>query len=203
MPADLNIHVILRDSAMPSDGWRMLAIIGDQWMCAYLRMGVHGESILPSPWFFAGGHALELYLKAAVARTSTVDEAVGYRHRMRELWTAAHQITGFPISLELRAHLLSREILFGDVRLKSQHDTLSRDDRLHLSLHQGLYRAIGHVQHLKYLGVPGQATPETSGYAFIYPDTDLIRLLDCIRAWLGHSSGADEEIAALVRRYLE
>ena len=65
--------------------WRSLGWLGDQWTLALLRLSAHWNDG-GSPLLFTGGHALELYLKAAFAPVHGIDAAIAKGHKLAALW---------------------------------------------------------------------------------------------------------------------
>lgn len=133
---------------------------------------------------FTGGHALELYLKSAYARVHGTDATIAKGHKLVELWDEVATMAGFPAAIKLRPVLLSGNLLFSTL---PNPDSLSKDDRKHLTVNASLYRTIRHLQDLKYLGTVMKTLPGAAqGYVYQIPDMYMINLLAAIRHWLGH-----------------
>jgi hypothetical protein len=61
--------------------WSLLAGRADEWFASHLILGAESGSLkVLSPWLFAAGHAIELYLKAAVASVTDLKTAVDFKH---------------------------------------------------------------------------------------------------------------------------
>ena len=65
-------------------------------------------------------------------------------------------------------------------------------------MHASLYRAIRHLQDLKYLGVEMKTLPGVAqGYVYQTPDMYMLNLLTAIRPWLGHMTNKSHVEASI------
>jgi hypothetical protein len=177
--------------------WQSFALVADEWFSAYLVLSNPIGKDLASPLLFAGGHALEMYLKAAYARNNGVAAAISKGHNLQALWNYSASLPGFPLKLKLREHLLrDGELIFG---LMSEGSLVKPEDRNHLLRHRSLYRVISSVMDLKYVGSSMKGLPFGLRQGFIYetPDRYLIALLASIYDWLGLHAGLSPLLEAV------
>lgn len=150
------VHLDPAHPQRPAIGeWSRLAGLADQWFAAHLQLSVVTEGFQPnlSPWIFSAGHALELYLKSAVAATESMQVAISLSHKMKDLWNHCESYDHFPLLGLLRPDYLN---LDRDIYSPGKRDQLPVEERLHLSDNEILYLSLRHVQDLKYLGTPGK-----------------------------------------------
>ena len=69
--------------------WKSFVNLGDQWLISYAVPPMHSVPVK----IFTIGHALELYLKAVIAKqTGSVDKAVGFGHDIKKMWDKCKRI---------------------------------------------------------------------------------------------------------------
>ncbi len=171
--------------------WQQYARNGDEWF--YAAIALQRERAAPhllSPCLFAGAHAFELYIKAAVLKSGQSIRDANNRllHVGQVLWDRASAAQDFPVVVEVRWELLARYCAFdGD---PARFDAMARDDQLHLLEHRFLYEALRHVTDLKYLWAGGPTLPgdRPMAYAFMFPDAEMCETLQALRNWLGHAN---------------
>lgn len=163
--------------------WSMLAGRGDEWFETHLRLSLppHGGSLV-SPWLFSAGHAVELYLKAAVALTANLTAATKFGHKLGDLWKHCESLPGFPLRGLVREHLLAQDL---DLYSQTVRQNLPPDDAAHVAEHELLYLSMRHVQDLKYLGTPGATTRKLSAITFGtgVPNRPMIHTLGRLARW--------------------
>jgi hypothetical protein len=136
--------------------WSRLAGLADQWFSAHLQLSIVARNSRTdlSPWAFSAGHAIELYLKAAVAAHESMAKATSFGHKLWSLWRCCEAYEQFPLKGLLRSDLVD---LDRDIYSSTARQAFPEDVRRHLSHNELLYLAIRHVQDLKYLGTPGKS----------------------------------------------
>jgi hypothetical protein len=165
--------------------WSMLAGRADEWFRAYLVLSlpINTQRVIPaSPLTFSAGHAVELYLKAAVTAVESLAEAAKFRHKMRALWEKCENLYGFPLKGHLDLDLLDQT---RDIYSMEARNKLSAAQQIHLAENEALYLAIRHVQDLKYLGTKG---PTLKGnyhltFGLVVPDRTMIGHLLSLSRW--------------------
>jgi hypothetical protein len=173
--------------------WHSLAYHGDEWIVAYASI----PAVAMSASLFSIGHAVELYLKAAhAARFGDVLKAIGYGHRVRDLWSDCRTADeSFMPTFGLREHLFDTDLLDSNAR-----SALPQDDQMHYLRHQGLYLVFKHLQDLKYFGLPWKTrrtSPSTIGY--VHPDPYWIEFFRELRSCIGYpASGHSDHVAQVL-----
>ncbi|MEP7043994.1 MAG: hypothetical protein ABI843_13100 [Dokdonella sp.] len=162
--------------------WSMLAGRADEWSRAYLILSVPSSHVALSPLIFAAAHAVELYLKSAVTAHASFKIAVGFGHKMSELWRYCEALQGFPFKGLLDSKLLDQG---RDIYSVEGRQSLSATQRAHLIENEAMYLAIRHVQDLKYLGVKGTTLKGTYALTFglPVPDRTMIGRLTGLAHW--------------------
>lgn len=151
----------------PLGNWSMLAGRADEWFAAHLQTSMLPNGLRgPSPLVFSSGHALELYLKAAVAAHASFKQAEAFGHKLPKLWNLCETYPGFPLKGLLQPALLNRSKNIYDQGVRSR---LPEPLRQHLSENEFLYLALRHLQDLKYLGLPGKTIPANQVLTFGAP----------------------------------
>lgn len=146
-----------------------------------LSIPVQGRIAL-SPLVFASGHATELYLKSAVTAHDSLEKAVKFGHKMRDLWQRCEGYSGFPLKNLVDVSLLDQRT---DIYSTEARRELPEKQRIHLAENESLYLAIRHVQDLKYLGING---PTLKGdykltFGLGLPDRTMIGHLTVLARW--------------------
>jgi hypothetical protein len=186
----------------PGDRWRQYAFDGDQFFVAYLVLSGASSKRHPdltSPWFFTGGHTLELYLKAAQLKhdPALTNKQLGSHNSnaMVNRWNACRQIKGCPLPFDMQPFNKDRTMFNFAKWAKS----LPMSERQHYLLYGNVYRSIHHLVDLKYLSAGGPSLPDKPAYAWVMPDKYLIEILQNMRAWLGHNyRGGVDVIAQMI-----
>jgi hypothetical protein len=164
LPTERPAHVFPRP---PGGNWSMLAGRGDEWFAAHLQVSMLPNELRGiSPLVFTFGHALELYLKAAVAVHASFQQAERLGHKLPKLWGLCETYAGFPFKGMLQPELFDRNKKIYDQGVRS---SLQESLRQHLSENEFLYLALRHLQDLKYLGLPGRTIPANQALTFGTP----------------------------------
>jgi len=168
----------------PLGSWSMLAGRADEWFAAHLQTSMLPDGLRGlSPLVFTSGHALELYLKAAVAAHASFKQAEAFGHKLPKLWNLCETYPGFPLRALVQPALLERNKNFYDQGVRSR---LPKPLRQHLSENEFLYLALRHLQDLKYLGLPGRTIPANQVLTFgtPVPNKVAIRQLGVLAQWV-------------------
>jgi len=168
----------------PLGKWSQLAAGGDQWFAAHLHASMMPNDLRGiSPLAFTAGHALELYLKAAVTAHASFKEAKDLGHRLPKLWNLCEEYPGFPLKGLIQPPLLDKASKIYDQNVRAK---LHPELRKHLSENEILYLSLRHVQDLKYLGLPGQtiAPDQYLTFALPVPNKVAIWQLGTLARWV-------------------
>jgi hypothetical protein len=162
-----------------ADDWAVYLRTADEWIVNYSLPILN----LTSVKLFSVGHALELYLKASIAKlTGDVDAAVNFGHDIPAIWERCKQLdSSFLPAFELRKTILARDLLdHGD------YSQLEKYDLLHFLRHQELYVVAKYLADLKYLGAPLKKIKGAYAIAVFFPNPEWPTLFASLRRHLGH-----------------
>lgn len=157
--------------------WYSFLEAADEWFITYS---------LPPPLrdvkFFAIGHTVELYLKAAYTKiTGDIDRAISFGHKVKAIWDACKgKDPAFMPQYEIRNDIYNRDLL------PSPYEGLNEEERLHLGNNFELYMIAKYLPELKYLGAPPKKMKTEDGLYVIYHNGYWIYFLKEMRRYLGH-----------------
>jgi hypothetical protein len=157
--------------------WHSFLIAADEWFITYSL-----PPILINVKFFAIGHTVELYLKAANTKiTGDIDRAIRFGHQVKAIWDDCKaKDSAFMPRYEIRDDIYNRDLLPRSV------EGLNEEDRIHLANNYELYIIAKFLPDLKYLGAPLKTMKGEAGLHLIYPNTYWIDFLKDMRRYLGH-----------------
>ena len=157
--------------------WHSFLIAADEWFITYSL-----PPVLRSVKFFAIGHTVELYLKAANTKiTGDIDRAMKRGHNLKAIWDDCKaKDSAFMPQYEIRDDIYNRDLLL------SPYEGLNAEDTLHLGNNYELYIIAKYLPDLKYLGAPPKTMKGEAGLYLIYPNTYWINFLKEMRRYLGH-----------------
>lgn len=186
--------------------WDSFLWTGDEFILGYATSPINSSA---APLFMIG-QAVELYLKAANTKiTGDIDRAVGFGHRMKDLWNDCKQKDStFMPSYELK------DSIFNKAFLEENIDTLySKPDCLEYLHNQDFYLIAKHLMDIKYFGAPLKSIKKPYSYTFVSHNPYWIDFFKELRAFLEYPmTGANDhilialemgDIGARGRTYLE
>ena len=164
--------------------WHSFLIAADEWFITYSL-----PPMLMNVKFFAIGHTVELYLKAANTKiTGDIERAMKFGHNLKAIWDDCKaKDSAFMPQYEIRDDIYNRDLLL------SPYEGLNAEDTLHLGNNYELYIIAKYLPDLKYLGAPPKTMKTEAGLYFLYPNSYWIDFLKDMRRYLGHpeKSGRD------------
>lgn len=157
--------------------WHSFLWAADEWFITYSL-----PPVLIHVKFFAIGHTVELYLKAANTKiTGDIERAIRFGHQIKAIWDdcKAKDPTFMP-QYEIRDDIYNRDLL------SSPFEGLNKEDIIHLGNNYELYIIAKYLPDLKYLGAPPKTMKGKAGLGLIFPNTYWIDFLKDMRRYLGH-----------------
>lgn len=166
--------------------WHSFLTVADEWLINY---SLPTDGFLPSVKLFSIGHALELYLKATISKTTgNVNRAIGYGHDLKKMWDdRKKENENFMPDYEIKESILECENLFTSGG--NLYKELSKDDFEHFLKNQELYVVTKLLSDLKYLGTYMKSKDlREKGYALgaIVPNPYWIKLFRELRNYLNY-----------------
>ena len=157
--------------------WHSFLWAADEWFITYSL-----PPMLMHVKFFAIGHTVELYLKAAYTKiTGDIDRAIGFGHEVKTIWDECKaKDPAFMPQYEIRDDIYNKDLV------PSPYKGLNKEDILHLGNNYELYIIAKYLPDLKYLGAPLKTMKGDSGLYLIYHNTYWIDFLKEMRRYLGH-----------------
>jgi hypothetical protein len=157
--------------------WHSFLWAADEWFITYSL-----PPVLIHVKFFAIGHTVELYLKAANTKiTGDIDRAIRFGHQVKAIWDDCKaKDSAFMEEYEIRDDIYDRDLL------TRPYEGLNEENRIHLGNNYELYIIAKYLPDLKYLGAPPKTMKGQAGLALIYPNTYWIGFLKDMRRYLGH-----------------
>jgi hypothetical protein len=172
--------------------WLLSVGAGDEWLITYAI-----PPLLRSVKSFAAGHAVELYLKAAVEKlTGNVEHAANFGHRIDKLWAECkRRDSQFMPQYEIRDSVLHADLFSGCDLTKEFNPTDLESYFQHLEL----YTVAKLLPDLKYDGLPMRRHSGPYARAWIYPNPYWTRFFREFRKFLkfpeaGHRDTIAEHI---------
>jgi hypothetical protein len=170
--------------------WKSFVNLGDEWLISYAIPPMHSVSVK----LFTIGHALELYLKAVIAkRTGSVDGLVLYGHNIKKMWDECKGIDpNFMHDYEIRDSMIDA--------LSRRTDTpLNPSDELDLAMNGDLYLVFCGLADWKYFGTVHKSPRMPRNLATAFPNVYWIHFFKALRSYLGHASAREhDEIRAQI-----
>lgn len=157
--------------------WHSFLQAADEWFIIYsLPPRIMGVK------FFAIGHTVELYLKAANTKiTGDIERAIRFRHQIKAIWDDCKaKDSAFMPQYEIRNDIYNRDLL------PSPFEGLNEEDTIHLGNNFELYIIAKYLPDLKYLGAPPKIMKGQAGLYLLYSNTYWIDFLKEMRRYLGH-----------------
>jgi hypothetical protein len=166
--------------------WGAFLWSADQWIISYSLPPVN----LPAVKLFSIGHALELYLKASVAKSQgSVDPAIKMGHDVAALWAKCKALDKhFLPARELRPSVLACNILRHE-----DYSQLPLDDQKHLISNHELYVVAKHLADMKYMGAPLKSVKGPYALAVIGHNPMWRDIFLELRQYLGHPQSPDTD----------
>jgi len=159
--------------------WHSFLWAADEWFITYS---------LPPPLmhvkFFAIGHTVELYLKAANTKiTGDIERTIGFGHKVKAIWdNCKAKDSAFMPQYKIRDDIYNRDLQL------SPFKGLNAKDTIHLGNNYELYIIAKYLPDLKYLGAPPKikTMKGDAGLYLIYYNGYWINFLKDMRRYLGH-----------------
>lgn len=172
--------------------WFMFTRCADEWLMNYWI-----ATPLASVRQFSVGHALELYLKAAVAKIEGEKEAMAAGHNVLRLWKKCKEDPMFIPGYKLSEVILSKPDLFSGRPLK---EFLSAIEVSEFESNSELYMIAKFLPDLKYLGTtPKAAKGGEYMLSVTCPNLYWIPFFKALRTYLGIHTGPHDTVKALIR----
>jgi hypothetical protein len=139
--------------------WHSFLWAADEWFIIYSL-----PPMLMKVKFFAIGHTVELYLKAANTKiTGDIERAMKFGHNLKAIWDDCKaKDSAFMPQYKIRNDIYNRDLLL------SPFEGLNAEDTIHLGNNYELYIIAKHLPDLKYLGAPLKTVKGDSGLYLIY-----------------------------------
>jgi hypothetical protein len=165
--------------------WHSFLQAADEWFITYSL-----PPMLMKVKFFAIGHTVELYLKAANTKiTGDIERAMKFGHNLKAIWDDCKaKDSAFMPKYEIRDDMYNRDLLL------SPFEGLNKEDTIHLGNNYELYIIAKHLPDLKYLGAPLKTMKGTAGLYLLYPNHFWTFFLKDIRRYLGHPRKGTRDI---------
>jgi len=161
--------------------WCTWVQAADQWFIAYASL----PHLQPGVPFWCAGHAVELYLKAAVVKgTGDQKKAMSFRHDISDLWKECRKLDpSFLPAYDLRDSILTRDILL--LRAPSRMQDLSPDDLQHFFDNEPLYIVAKLQGDLKYFPLHMHSRPDSPGVLVeAWPNMFWLKFVKSLRQYL-------------------
>lgn len=132
--------------------------------------------------FFAIGHTVELYLKAANTKiTGDIERAIRFGHQIKAIWDDCKvNDSAFMPKYEIRDDIYNMDLQ------NRPYERLNQEDGIHLGNNYELYIIAKYLPDLKYLGAPLKTMKGAAGLGLIFPNDYWIDFLKDMRRYLGH-----------------
>jgi hypothetical protein len=159
--------------------WPSFLWTADEFIIAYASAPLLAGA---APLFMIG-HAAELYLKAANTKiTGDIDRAVGFGHRMKDLWNDCKSKDPlFMPNYELREAVYKEPFLEEDIT-----GLFSQNDAVHYLKNQDFYIVAKHLMDIKYFGAPLKTIKRPYAYSTVFQNPYWIDFFKELRSYLGH-----------------
>ncbi|MBA3072591.1 MAG: hypothetical protein FP831_03275 [Anaerolineae bacterium] len=156
--------------------WDSFLDTADQFFISYSC----GPLLIPVK-LFEIGHCVELYLKATLTKLTSIENAMSYNHRIRDIFNECKKLDG-----KILADFEIRNAVFESNFINNQFDGLSESDLHHLFEFREFYTISKHLLDIKYIGAP-QKTVKREGTVWIIESPNLywIKFIKDLRCYLG------------------
>ena len=157
--------------------WHSFLSAADEWFIAYAL-----PPVLMDVKFFAIGHTVEMYLKAANTKiTGDIKRAMKFGHQIKAIWDDCKaKDSAFMPQYEIRDDIYNMDLV------PSPYKGLNKEDTIHLGNNYELYIIAKYLPDLKYLGAPPRKMKTGAGLYLLYPNSYWIYFLKDMRRYLGH-----------------
>lgn len=180
-------------SHQSAKSWDSFLWAADEWIVCYAACPIQLESVN----FHAIALAVELYLKAAYSRLTSVDAAVRKSHCIWELWEGCKvEDSSFMPQYDYKEYICRLGMMHADT---TGEDAIARmGDTQHYLRHRPFY-AIAQsnlAPDLKYLGGPQKSHVSTVPRLLIKPEDYWIAFFSALRVYLDHPQANRRDVIA-------
>jgi hypothetical protein len=182
MLVDITIFESVKRGVLTMADWQSFLHVADEWLIGYAIPPCHSVSVK----LFMIGHALELYLKAVIAKQSgSVEPAIRFGHDIKKMWDdCKRKDPNFMNGYDMR------DSIFNAMPL-SPKTVLSASDRLHLSENIDLYLISVGLADWKYMGTVTKSKKMPVSFATGFPNHYWIAFFKSLRSYLSYPMAGD------------